>query len=244
MIRYERFTKRYGAIEAVSGLDLEVREGETLALIGPNGSGKTTTLKAAVGLVRPTAGRVTIAGRDARCADARARETIGYLPQRLSFPPRSTGREVLAFFARLRDAAPGEIERRIEQVGLGSAADRPVEGYSGGMRQRLGVAAALLGRPRALILDEPTAALDPTAALALRDLIRDVRAEGTTVLLSSHDLAEVAALADRIAIFVRGHLAALGTAGHLAALLGLHDGRAGIESIYRIVTEDRHAFAP
>lgn len=242
MIRYESFGKRYGPVEAVAGLDLEVREGETLALIGPNGSGKTTTLKAALGLVRPSSGRVTVAGRDPWRDGAAARAAVGYLPQRLSFPAGCTAREILEFYGRLRGAAPEEAERLLEYAGLADAADRAADGYSGGMRQRLGLAVALLGRPRALVLDEPTASLDPSGALAVRDLIRAVRADGTTVVLSSHDLGEVAALADRVAIFVAGRLAALGSPARLAALLGLHGDRASIEAIYRRATEANHAW--
>ncbi len=241
MIRYEGFTKRYGAVEAVARLDLEVREGETLALIGPNGSGKTTTLKAALGLIRPTAGRVIVAGRDAWADGAEARGAIGYLPQRLSFPSALTARDVLTLYARLRRAADGEAGRLLDHVGLAGAADRPVDGFSGGMRQRLGLAIALLGRPRTLVLDEPSAALDPTGALTVRDLLRDIRAAGITVVLSSHDLGEVAALADRVAIFSAGRLAALGSPERLARLLGLHHGRGDIETIYRCATEEPHA---
>ena len=227
MIRYERFTKHYGRIVAVDALDLAVEPGETLALVGPNGSGKTTTLKAAVGLVRPSSGVVSVAGMDATSGGAVARATLGYLPQRLSFAEGVTASETMDFYARLRRAggAPDEL---LERVGLSDDADRPVEEFSGGMRQRLGIAIALLGAPRALILDEPSAALDPTGALMIRDIIARIRADGTTVLLSSHDLAEVAALADRIAVFSAGRIRAMGTLQQLEAQLGC----SGIESVY------------
>ena len=231
MIRYEGFTKRYGGILAVDALDLEVRRGETVALVGPNGSGKTTSLKALVGLVRPSAGRVFAGGFDASLEGPAARTRLGYLPQRLSFPDGATARDTMRFFARLRGAQGSEAGPLLERVGLDAAADRPVDGFSGGMRQRLGLAIALLGRPVALVLDEPSAALDPSGALLVRDLIREIAAEGTTVLLSSHDLAEVAALADRIAIFVEGRLRAEGSLGHLEAA----SGRRGVEAVYRAV---------
>jgi len=221
MIVYDVFAKRYGRTVAVSGLSLEVREGETLALIGPNGSGKTTTLKAALGLVRPTAGSVRVAGEDVATHGRRARGRLGYLPQRLAFPEGCTGREVLAFYARLRGADGASVPALLERVGLLDAADREVDGFSGGMSQRLGLAVALLGSPRALVLDEPTAALDPTGSLAVRDLVRSIAREGTTVFLSSHDLAEVAALADRVGVFVAGELAALGTPSELASRHGV-----------------------
>jgi Cu-processing system ATP-binding protein len=236
MIRYEQFTKRFGAVTAVESLDLALDEGETLALIGPNGSGKTTTLKAALGLIRPTSGRVLVEGRDASRDGRDARSRIGYLPQRLAFPDGMTAREVLRFYATLRGVDP-EL-RLLDRVGLLEVADRDVNGFSGGMRQRLGIAVALLGAPSVLVLDEPTASLDPTGALAVRDMIHAIRADGTAVLLSSHDLAEVAALADRIGVFVGGRLGALGTPADLARSLGLAvstlvSTATGLESIYR-----------
>ncbi|HEU4700453.1 MAG TPA: ABC transporter ATP-binding protein [Gemmatimonadales bacterium] len=229
MIRYESFGKRYGAVVAVEDVTLEVAAGETLAVVGPNGSGKTTTLKALLGLVRPSSGRVLLEGRDASAGDAAVRARLGYLPQRLTFPDRVTGREAMRLFARLRGAAAGEVDRLLQRVGLADAADRHTEGYSGGMRQRLGLAIALLARPAALVLDEPSAALDPTGALLVRDLIRGIRAEGTTVLVSSHDLAEVAALADRVAVFAGGRLRAVGTLTELEQRARV----AGIEAVYR-----------
>ena len=236
MIRYERFGKRFGKLVAVSGLELEVVPGETLALIGPNGSGKSTTLKAALGLVRPTEGRVVVGGMEVASAGRAARTRLGYLPQRLSFPEGCTAREAMAFYARLRGAAPGEIGRLLERVGLADAAGRVADGFSGGMKQRLGIAVALLGGPDALVLDEPTAALDPTGSLTVRDLVAEIRAEGTTVLLSSHDLGEVAALADRVAVFVAGRLAALGTPAELARSVGTGARTPDLEDIYRAVT--------
>jgi Cu-processing system ATP-binding protein len=228
VIRYEGFAKSYGRVVAVAGLDLELRAGETLGCIGPNGSGKSTTLKAAVGLVRPTRGRVLVDGLDATQGPA-ARARLGYLPQRLSFPDGVTAREAIRFYARLRGAAPGEADSLLERVGLADAAARMTDGFSGGMRQRLGLAIALLGRPRALVLDEPSAALDPTGALLVRDLIREIGAEGTTVLLSSHDLGEVQALADRVAIFTSGRVIAVGTPAELEARAGVR----GLEAVYR-----------
>jgi Cu-processing system ATP-binding protein len=221
MIRYSGFSKSFGSLTAVHELDLAVGRGETLAVLGPNGSGKTTTLKAALGLVRPTSGTVRVAGHDATRAGRLARARLGYLPQRLTFPEGCTAREAMALFARIRGADPGEIGRLLERVGLAEAADRTAETFSGGMRQRLGLAIALLGAPSALILDEPTAALDPSGALMVRDLVEMIRKEGTTVLLSSHDLAEVSVLADRIAIFVGGRVAALGSRRELVRELGL-----------------------
>jgi Cu-processing system ATP-binding protein len=244
MIRYERFTKRFGRVTAVDALDLDVIAGETLALIGPNGSGKTTTLKAALGLVRATTGRVTVDGLDVETAGREARSRVGYLPQRLTFPDGLTAREVLRFYARVRGAEP-EL-RLLERVDLLDAADRVVDGFSGGMRQRLGIAIALLGSPQVLVLDEPTASLDPSGALTVRDIVTRIANEGTTVLLSSHDLAEVAALADRVAVFMGGSMRALGTPDELTRATGvrelrIHQGDIGpsvaaLEDVYRRVT--------
>jgi Cu-processing system ATP-binding protein len=228
MIRYEGFAKSFGRVVAVAGLDLELGAGETLGLIGPNGSGKSTTLKAAVGLVRPTGGRVLVDSLDA-AGEPQVRDRLGYLPQRLSFPEGVTARDLIRFYARLRGAGPGDADALLERVGLADAAARMTDGFSGGMRQRLGLAIALLAHPRALVLDEPSAALDPSGALLVRDLIGEIGAEGTTVLLSSHDLAEVEALADRVAIFVAGKAVAVGTPTELEMRAGVR----GLEAVYR-----------
>jgi len=232
MISYRGYTKRFGTLLAVDALNLDVRAGETLALIGPNGSGKTTTLKAALGLVGATTGRVVVGGHDVTADGRHARARLGYLPQRLTFPEGCTARELLGFYARVRRAWSGDVERLLSRVALGDVADRVVDDFSGGMRQRLGLAIALLGAPDALVLDEPTAALDPSGALLLRDLLAEIRREGTTVLLSSHDLAEVAALADRVGIFVAGRLALLGPTPELVRGLGA----TGLEETYRRIT--------
>ncbi|HSM36014.1 MAG TPA: ABC transporter ATP-binding protein [Longimicrobiales bacterium] len=220
MIRYSGFGKRFGPVDAVRDLDLAVGEGETLALIGPNGSGKTTCLKAAVGLVRPSSGEVRVLGLDPFLRPA-ARERLGYLPQRLGFPEAATGLDVMRFHARLRRAPSTAVGELLERFGLDAAADRRTDTFSGGMRQRLGLAVAMLGDPGALILDEPSAALDPSASLAVRDALRDLGDEGRTIAFASHDLAEVGALADRVAVFDGGELRALGTPRVLAGELGL-----------------------
>jgi Cu-processing system ATP-binding protein len=238
MIRYEGFSKSYGRVLAVAGLDLEMQPGETLALIGPNGSGKSTTLKAAVGLVRPSGGRIVVDDMDVAGGPA-ARAGLGYLPQRVSFPEGVSARGAMRFYARLRGAGSGDVETLLHRVGLADAAGRPTDGFSGGMRQRLGLAIAMLGRPRLLLLDEPSAALDPTGALLVRDLIAEIAAEGATVLLSSHDLAEVEALADRVGIFVCGEMRALGSIAELEGRAGVR----GLEGVYRRLAEGRSPLA-
>ncbi len=230
MIEYRGFTKRFGDVLAANAINLTVPFGESVALIGPNGSGKTTTLKALLGLIRPTAGQVLVDGIDVVTGGAEIRARIGYLPQRLSFPEGASALETLRLYARLRRVPASTLPELLERVGLADVADRVVDGFSGGMRQRLGLAIALLGDPHTLVLDEPSAALDPSGALMVRDLIRSIHAEGRTVLLCSHDLAEVAALAKRLAIFVQGRVCAAGTLEDLGRnVIGGHD----VEGIYR-----------
>lgn len=235
MIVYDGFTKRYPEILAVEPLSLTVQAGETLALVGPNGSGKTTLLKGAAGLVRATAGRIAVDGHDVAQHGREVRRAIGYMPQRLGFPEGATPREVLRLIARLRDTELPRPEALLERVGLDDVLDRQIETLSGGMRQRLGLAIALLGDPRVLLLDEPSAALDPTGALLMRDLLCGLGRAGKTIVISSHDLREVEAVADRLAVFVAGRLVAAGEAAALAASLDLRHG-AGVEEIYRRLT--------
>ncbi len=209
MIRLEHLSKAYGSVKALDDLSLESRPGEVLALLGPNGAGKSTTIKSIVGLVRPTSGRVLIDGIDVAKEPRRARSLIGYLPQRVHFYDNLSPREVLAFYAQLRRAPTTQIDALIERVGLSAAADRRTAGFSGGMLQRLGLAVALLGEPRLMILDEPTAGLDPAGTMLFKDIIQERQQAGTTVLLSSHFLAEVESIADRMAICDRGRIVAL-----------------------------------
>jgi ABC-type multidrug transport system ATPase subunit len=236
MIEYRGFTKRYGEVLAADDISLTIRDGETLGCIGPNGSGKTTTLKALVGLVRPSSGTVLVEGRDVHTAPA-ARAGIGYLPQRVTFPEGMRAVDVIRFYARLRQVDPGDPRQLLDQVGLTEAVGRVVDDFSGGMRQRLGLAVALLGDPHTVVLDEPSAALDPSGALRMRDLIGGIQRAGRTVILCSHDLAEVAQLADRIALFVSGKVRAIGTMEEL----GRADGTPpDIERIYRTHVAPRH----
>ncbi|MNR81126.1 putative ABC transporter ATP-binding protein YxlF [compost metagenome] len=217
MIRIEQLVKTYGSVEAVRGLDLEARPGEVLALLGPNGAGKSTTMKTLVGLVPPTRGRVLIDGIDVVKFPREARKLIGYLPQRVAFYENLTAREVLAFFAKLRGADLKRNASLLERVGLGYAADRKTLGFSGGMLQRLGLAVALLGDPRLLILDEPTVGLDPEGSMLFKEIIREQHQAGTTVLLSSHLLGEIQSLCDRIAICLQGRIATVDTLEGLRA---------------------------
>lgn len=250
MVRYEGFGKRYRHVVAARDLDLVVAKGEVLALVGPNGSGKTTAIKGAVGLLRPSSGRVLVDGLDPAKDGTRVRRLIGYLPQRLAFAERVTAGEVVRLYAALRGLDADSAFIALSRVGLGDVADRRVEDFSGGMTQRLGLAVALMGSPRLVLADEPTAALDPTGALAIREALRELRQEGCTILFSSHCLGEVAALADRVAILSGGRVLACGRVEELARSCGLNaELRAGVgasgpacgapatlEDVYRIVT--------
>ncbi len=209
MIRVEGLTKRYGSFTAVDRLSFEVRAGETFALIGPNGAGKTTTLKAILGLVRPDSGSIAL-GRDGVSPRVpAARREIGYVPQRAEFAPERTVRDVLVFHARLRGLDAAAVERTIARVGLEAYATRTAGALSGGYVQRLALAQALLGDPAVLVLDEPTASLDPHASWEFRRLVQQLQTEGKTILLCSHLLSEVERIADRALILVGGRAAAI-----------------------------------
>jgi Cu-processing system ATP-binding protein len=209
MIRVEGLAKRYGPVRAVSDLSFEVARGETFALIGPNGAGKTTTLKLLLGLARPDAGRVAIGRAGLAPSDPRTREGMGYVPQRVEFPPSRTATEVLSFFAALRGLPEASVARALGRVGLADVASRRASDLSGGYAQRLSLAQALLGDPDLLVLDEPTASLDPQATWEFRSLVEQLRREGKTILLCSHLLSEVERVADRVLILLNGTRAAL-----------------------------------
>jgi len=209
MIRVVDIRKKYGPIVAVDGLSFEVQPGETFALIGPNGAGKTTTLKMMLGLARPDRGSIAIGPDRLPPHDPRARERLGYVPQRVEFPPARTAIEILNYFAALRGLPAGAAARALERVGLTDVGPRRASDLSGGYAQRLSLAQALLGEPSLLVLDEPTASLDPEATWEFRSLVERLRREGTTILLCSHLLAEVERVADRVLILLHGRRAAL-----------------------------------
>jgi ABC-2 type transport system ATP-binding protein len=217
--------KRYGSVVALKGVDLDVGEGELFGLLGPNGAGKSTLVKIAVGLVRPTRGDAEVAGARAGSRDARA--ALGYLAELFRFPGWYSANEVLELHQRLAGSRGGEAERRrlLELVALSDAADRRVDGMSKGMQQRLGIAQALVGEPRLLLLDEPTSALDPVGRRTVRLLLEELRGRGVSVLLNSHLLSEVELVCDRVAILAGGRLVAAGRPSEL-----VHAGGAEIET--------------
>ncbi|MET7969447.1 ABC transporter ATP-binding protein [Micromonospora sp. NPDC005305] len=212
-------TKRYpGGITAVDGLDLRVREGEVLGFLGPNGAGKTTTMRMLVGLVRPTSGRIKVLGRPPGTPEQLAR--VGALIESPAFYPHLSGRDNLRLAARYAGAPERAADRVLTEVGLTDRAGSPFRTYSLGMKQRLGVGAALLKEPSLLILDEPTNGLDPAGVTDIRELLRTLGRSGRTVLLSSHVLGEVEQICDRIVVIDAGRLVADGTPDELRGSLG------------------------
>jgi Cu-processing system ATP-binding protein len=215
-------SRKYRRQYAVREVDLTLEAGECVALVGHNGAGKTTLIKMMLGLARPSSGGVHVLGEDpAGGAATRGRFEIGYLPENVALHPSLTGFETLAFYARLKRQPASAIAPMLERVGIADAARRRVGEYSKGMRQRLGLAQALLGSPRALLLDEPTTGLDPALRQHFYDIIRDLRRNGAMVLLSSHALAEVEGQADRMVVMNQGRKVADGSIAELRRLVGV-----------------------
>lgn len=211
MIEVRNLTKQYGDHVAVNNVSFTVNAGETFALLGPNGSGKTTTLKCLVGLVAPTRGSIRINQLDIWKSVRKARQLVSYLPQRVAFPESLTAREVLSFYSRLRRIRSDRVEELLAtpQFHFNGFSNKPVSQYSGGMVQRLGLAVACLPDAPILILDEPTVSLDPEGAIRFREFLTALKRAGKTLLFSSHVLADVEQLADRVGIMVGGRLVAL-----------------------------------
>lgn len=209
MIRLEKFEKRYGKIQAVRPLDLEVERGETFALLGPNGSGKTTIIRSLVGLHRPSGGRILIDGIDVVKSPDQVKERLSYAPQRVTMPEMLTAREVATLFGRLRGVPAKRVDEVLELFALTESADRRTREFSGGMLQRLGLAVAFLKDVPLLVLDEPTVNLDLLGVDRLRHLLGEARQKGTTVVFSSHVVQSAMELADRVAVLVAGSLVAL-----------------------------------
>jgi ABC-2 type transport system ATP-binding protein len=211
--------KRYGSHTALAGVELAIRPGEVVGLLGPNGAGKSTFVKLTCGLVRPTSGTVRVFGHDPRVAPTR--RAIGYLAELFRFPPHLRSDELLRDHQVLTGSTGGSTERDsvLAKVGLDDAETRRrrIGEYSKGMQQRLGIAQALLGSPRLVLLDEPTSALDPSSRLDVRTLLDELRDAGVAVLLNSHLLGEVERTCDRVVIIRRGELVAEGTMSELEA---------------------------
>lgn len=221
-IDLRRVTKRYGAQRAVDDVSLYLEPGECVILAGHNGAGKSTLIKLILGLIRPESGTVRVLGDLAASpAAVRGRRQIGYLPETVALHPSLTGSETLAFYARLKGLSTQGNAALLARVGIAEAAGRRVGGYSKGMRQRLALAQALLGKPRILLLDEPTTGLDPASRLLFYDIVRELRDTGAAILLSTHALAELEGHADRVIVMQKGRKTADGSLSDLRRDAGL-----------------------
>jgi len=233
--------KSYGPIQALKGVSLEVGEGELVGLLGPNGAGKSTLVKIACGLVRPTGGAASIAGAPA--GSPGAHRALGYLAELFRFPEWLSADELLGMHQQLAGSDGGSRERMrlLELVGLAEASAMRVGAMSKGMQQRLGIAQAMVGGPRLLLLDEPTSALDPAGRRTVRRLLEELRGQGVAVLLNSHLLSEVELVCDRVAIIARGEVVAAGTPDQLS-----HAGGVEVEtsSGTRLFADARREDAP
>jgi ABC-2 type transport system ATP-binding protein len=231
--------KRYGSVQALKGVDLAVEEGELVGLLGPNGAGKSTLVKIAVGLVHASAGRAEVVGAPAGSRAARAQ--LGYLAELFRFPGWYTADEVLTLHQRLTGSDGGDAERArlLELVALDEARGRRVDGMSKGMQQRLGIAQALVGSPRVLVLDEPTSALDPAGRRVVRVLLEELRDRGVSVLLNSHLLSEIELVCDRVAILRAGEVVTAGSPAELSRPRGIElETDEGVRTIEGAIRED------
>ncbi len=230
VLQTRHLRKQFGDFVAVEHVDLSISEGELFGFLGPNGAGKTTTIGMILGLLHPSAGRVEILGEEITPEHTDALRHVGALVSTPGFVPYLSGRENLHLLARLYpDVDRGRVEEVLKLVALQEAAARKVRGYSTGMKQRLGLAAAILHRPRLLVLDEPTNGLDPIGMKEIREMLRTLADEGVTIFLSSHLLHEVEQICDRVAILDHGRILAEGEVSHLL------QGKRDLEALFMAV---------
>ena len=216
VITIDNVSKRYGDETVLKNINLDVQSGECIVLVGHNGAGKTTLMKLLLGLTRPSEGKLQVLGADPFSHNMiNQQHSLGYLPESVAFYEAMTGREVLAFYAKLKNTSSSECNELLKLVGLENASDRKIRTYSKGMRQRLGLAQAMLANPRLLFLDEPTTGLDPVLRQHFYELIENLHQAGTTSIISSHALNEVEARADRFVIMRSGLVMACGTLNEL-----------------------------
>ncbi|MDH5763083.1 MAG: ABC transporter ATP-binding protein [Nitrospinota bacterium] len=242
MLHLQNLVKHYQNQEAVKRVDLEVPEGELFGFLGPNGAGKTTTIKMIVGLLKPTAGTITIGGYDINTQSAQAKSILGYIPDRPFIYEKLTGREYLAFIADLygmdADEASEKGQRYLDFFDLSEAGDKLVEGYSHGMKQKLIISGALLHDPKLVVVDEPMVGLDPKGARQVKQLFRDLCQKGTCIFMSTHSLGIAQAMCDRIGIILHGEVIALGTLEDLRRQASKdHE---NLEDIFLELTGDTH----
>ena len=226
-VMIEGLTKDFGDVRAVDGLTLSIPTGEVFGLLGPNGSGKTTTINCLTGLLTPTAGRVLVEGFDVRTQGDEARSVMGVSPQETAVYSYLTGRENVALFGELQSVPKKTLDERtdyvIEKVGLMEDAGRRVGKYSGGMKRRVSIAMALVADPKVVLLDEPTVGMDPQARRAVWDFVLDLRDKGKTILITTHYMEEAQELCDEVGIVDHGKLIALGSPDALKAKYGAKD---------------------
>jgi ABC-2 type transport system ATP-binding protein len=227
MIQVQDLVKKYGAFTAVDGVSLEVAPGEIHGFLGPNGAGKTTTIRMIAGLLKPTVGRVVIAGHDLAREPQRAKAALGFIPDRPFLYEKLTAAEFLRFHAGLYglegDAVTGRLGELLDLFELGAWKDELVESFSHGMKQRLVMCAAFLHRPQAVVVDEPMVGLDPRGAVLIKDVFRAMSKRGVAILMSTHTLEVAEEMCDRISIILGGRILARGTVDELKALAGAED---------------------
>lgn len=237
LIRTDHLVKKFGDKSAVRDVSFTVQAGEIFGFLGPNGAGKTTTIKMIVGLLRPTSGRVEVAGHDVQREMMLAKAACGYVPDEPNLYLKLSARELLRFVADLYEVGRDQVEHRIEELlrlfDLSEAADDLIDSYSHGMRQKTALAAALVHDPRVLVLDEPTIGLDPKSARLIKDILRQLAERGAAIFLSTHILEIAERMCDRIGIINRGELVAVGTMGELRALGA---GTSSLEDIFLNLT--------
>ncbi len=245
MISLRSLTKRYGSFTAVDAIDLEVRQGELFGFLGPNGAGKTTTLRMIAGILKPTAGEISIAGVDLKKDPIGAKMKLGFIPDRPFIYEKLTGAEFLRFVAGLYEQEGPEVEHRARELmalfDLEDWRDEMVESYSHGMRQKLIISSAFVHRPQVIVVDEPMVGLDPKAAKILKDLFREYTRRGHTIMMSTHTLEVAEAMCDRVAIIARGVIKASGTMAELRATAS--GGEQGLEQIFLKLTGENAARA-
>jgi len=239
MIEIKNLTKRFGSVIAVNGLNLSVSQGEIFGFIGPNGAGKTTTLRMMSGILAPTEGSVMIDGIDMAKYPEKAKQRMGYIPDRPFLYEKLTGMEFLRFTADLFGVEDGlfqeEAERLLKKFSLFDWRDDLIESYSHGMKQRLIISAALLHHPKVLVVDEPLVGLDPAGIRMLKNLFRDLAKQGTTLFISTHTLSVAEDLCDRIGVIHKGNLISTGTVEELKNAVRIEEG--DLEKIFLILTE-------
>src|SRR5256885_2966777 len=243
MIQLSALSKRYGSFTAVDNIDLSVPRGQLFGFLGPNGAGKTTTLRMIAGILRPTAGRVEIAGLDLVANPRAAKSKLGFIPDRPFIYEKLTGSEFLGFVAGLYEQSGPQIEHRARELmalfDLEEWRDELVESYSHGMRQKLIISSAFVHRPEVIVVDEPMVGLDPKAARILKDLFREYTKRGHTIMMSTHTLEVAETMCDRVAIIQAGRIRAAGTMDELYQSVGA--GAKGLEELFLRLTGENAA---